>query len=380
MKRYFSFDGRISRGAYLRASFVLFGFSIGIVAVWILLVFAGLTALVFVILLPVYCAVGFAGIALSSRRCHDLNRSMWFMLIPLYGFVLLFARGNKNDNRFGSDPRLGNGGDSTTARHLPKTRTSEKIGIIVATMAISAVLQTATKTFLVEAWHIPTESMERTLTSGDYVLVNKAEFAFSDITTWLHRGDVVTFHYRGDRDEALAPSSVNYIKRCVALPGDMLELRNRMLFVNGTHSAPPATAVISPRAPSAPGAVDGRIFPIGRSWNLDNYGPLRVPKRGDVISLNDSMIAAWTVFILREGHTVSAAQGVVLIDGAPATAYAVEHNYCFVLGDNFYDSVDSRYLGFVSEDDITGKAVMIYWSWDHQHSTIRWNRILQSIH
>ena len=178
------------------------------------------------------------------------------------------------------------------------------------------------KTFIVEAYRIPTGSMEKTLLVGDFLLVNKFLYGaksplnvpFTDIRLPHltmpamrppQRGDVVVFIYPGDRDQLQADEVTNYIKRCVGTPGDTIMVRDKILFVNGEKFfTPPKMQFVSPM-PEPRNQGDPRIFPQGSHWNHDNYGPLRVPAKGDLIPLSESNFAAWEIFIEREGHSPS---------------------------------------------------------------------------
>ncbi len=201
---------------------------------------------------------------------------------------------------------------------------------------------------VVEAYRIPTSSMEDTLLVGDFLLVNKfiygirtpdwlgipfTKIGFSIPHTRLpgfkepKQGDVIVFRY--PRDER-----INYIKRCVAVEGQTVEIRNKKLFVDGKpFNEPPKVKHTDFRI--IPASVNQRdIFPPG-AGNRDNYGPVKVPK-----------------------------------------------DHLFMMGDNRDNSLDSRYWGFLPEKNIVGKALIIYFSWDKNaplyrlHKKIRWNRLL----
>jgi len=101
-------------------------------------------------------------------------------------------------------------------------------------------------------------------------------------------------------------------------------------------------------------------FPAGRGYTRDDYGPIRIPKQGDVIQLTAENFNEWAVFIGREGHEVNA--DLRTIDGKPATSYTVKRDYVFGMGDNRDNSLDSRFWGFIPEEDVVGTPMVVYWS------------------
>jgi len=339
---------------------------------------------------------------------------------------------------------------------------------LIEALLFAAVAALFIKTFIVEAYRIPTGSMETTLKVGDFLLVNKfiydlktptsipftnvrlPHFSLGGMRSPL-KGDIIVFEYPGDRDEIHHDEVVQYIKRCVGVPGDTVEVRDKMLYVNGVefmhppgmhfridlpelsssgihlidsggkggsvplgegfghqlvnvegknsegsnNPYPDVSAEEYFRQPSkfrlnveSKDEADMRIFPQGAMWNHDNYGPLRVPKKGDVVTLDADGYRKWHILIRREGHTIDLVRNQVIVDGKPATSYALERNYYFMMGDNRDNSEDSRFWGFVPEDNIVGQAMVVYWSWDPSIpfsqlfkliGTTRWSRIFHLI-
>lgn len=267
---------------------------------------------------------------------------------------------------------------------------------VLITLAVALFL----KAFVVEAFRIPSSSMEGTLHVGDFLLVNKLAYGirtprFIPLTnfvlpTWYapvfrnpQRGDVVVFEFPGSADYADKGQPVNYIKRCVGLPGDDVEIRDGQVLVNGErfdfpHTATQAQSLGSPNH-------RGRLFPWGAGFTEDQYGPVHVPRKGDRVELTADNLSRWRIIIQGEGHSVGFdVSGGILIDGRPAKEYIVKRNYYFVMGDNRANSLDSRYWGFVPEENLIGEALMVYWSWDpavavsnvwDKLKSIRWGRI-----
>lgn len=238
------------------------------------------------------------------------------------------------------------------------------------------------KTCIAGTYTIPTGSMEHTLLVGDYLLVNQFIYGIktppniplTDIQLPMvtlfpamrkpQRGNIVVFNFPGERDER-QPDEVKYlIKRCVGTPGDIIEVRDKILYVNGEKfPSYPGMQFIHPTAIPADEALSG-MFPHGMRWNPDNYGPLRVPKKGDTLALNANNFSQWSVFIEREGHAAAMKEKTAYVDGKPVTSYTVGRNYYFMMGDNRDNSEDSRFWGFVPEDNIVGQPIAIYFSWD----------------
>lgn len=227
---------------------------------------------------------------------------------------------------------------------------------------------------------VPTGSMENTVMTGDFLFVNK--FLYGPTTPQLipflniplpfykfpgikspEKNDVIVFIYPGDRDQVKADDFVYYLKRCVATAGDNLEIINKKLFVNGKEYTLPEHGKFQRDLPIYPGDKQ-RTFPPGLNYSRDNYGPIRIPKKGDKIKLNPQNIRQWDVFITREKHEVSSTASNVYIDGKIVTEYIVERDYCFAMGDNRDNSLDSRYWGFVPYDNVVGTPIIVYWSWD----------------
>ena len=177
-------------------------------------------------------------------------------------------------------------------------------------------------TFIVQAFEIPSDSMERTLLVGDYLLVNKIAYANGGVWSpllpygTLHRGDIVVFRY------PLHPSQ-HFVKRVVGVPGDRIHLVNKQVFVNGKPLVEPYTIYKSTQRD-----YFRDDFPTTKyiSGNVDPKWWIQMKKLIEDNSL-----------IVPEGHY-------------------------FVLGDNRDDSLDSRYWGFVPQENVVGRPLLIYWS------------------
>jgi signal peptidase I len=157
-----------------------------------------------------------------------------------------------------------------------------------------------------------------------------------------------------------------YLKRCIALPGDIVRIDQRVVFVNGKRLQNPDHAKFLRPASQPADYWSPYIFPRGAKFNEDNYGPIVVPQRGMTLVLNPGTFPPWETFIRREGHAVAMAGGKVLIDGRETSRYTVSRDYVFAMGDNRDNSLDSRFWGFVPLEDVIGTPILVYWSWDPQ--------------
>jgi signal peptidase I len=179
-------------------------------------------------------------------------------------------------------------------------------------------------TNLVQAYVIPTGSMENTLLVGDHVLVDKLAYAPGDPLSRhllpyeeVKRGDIIVFRNP-------VKISENLVKRAMGVPGDRIRLENKQLFVNGKP-------------------VNESGYVIHSSHDLDDY-------RDNFPSQPNVSVPARVIDMLRDNVT----NGELL----------VPPGYVFAMGDNRDNSLDSRYWGFVPRENIIGKPLMIYWSYD----------------
>jgi signal peptidase I len=194
-----------------------------------------------------------------------------------------------------------------------KSRLRENVEAIV----VAIILALFIRTFIVQAFKIPSGSMKETLQIGDHILVNK--FIYGVKLPYLQStlipiknpstGDIVVFEFPEDKDK-------DFIKRVVGVAGDVVEIRNKQVWVNG--SLQQGSFIVN---------SDPHVFP-GNLQPRDNFGPVTVP----------------------------------------------EHSL-FVMGDNRDHSYDSRYWGFVDLKAVKGKAFIIYWSWDKDNFGVRWGRL-----
>ncbi|MCZ6776681.1 MAG: signal peptidase I [Ignavibacteria bacterium] len=236
--------------------------------------------------------------------------------------------------------------------------------------------------FVLASFEVPTGSMEDEIMAGDFLFVNKFIYGGSTPRTipftniripWfrvpafrdVERGDVIVFEFPGQRNQIQSPEFMFYLKRAIGLSGDIVQVVNRVVYVNGKQAPIPRNMKFNNLTKTPPGLADPRIFPKGAPYNEDNWGPVVVPSKGDVINLTLDNLEQWKTFIGREGHAVRVdKEDRILIDGLRATSYTVERNYYFGMGDNRDNSLDGRFWGFIPDDHIIGTPMIVYWSWD----------------
>lgn len=262
---------------------------------------------------------------------------------------------------------------------------------LLATLIMVVFIQS----FFIQGYGTPTGSMLNTILIGDKMFFNQFVYGPSTPRTIPligiltgkdtkipyirfpavrepRRGDIVNFEFPGNRDELESNPYMQYLKRLIGEPGDTIRIINKVLYVNGVLFQNPPNSIFEPRVQPDSSWGDPGIFPKNKKWNSAFYGPLAVPKKGDVVTLTKENFVQWDTFIKREGHKIVLSDGKIFIDGIEKNSYTVERNYYFMMGDNRDNSLDSRFWGFVPRENIVAKALITYWSWD---SSIPWSRI-----
>ena len=242
---------------------------------------------------------------------------------------------------------------------------------------------------VIEAYNVPTGSMETTIKIGDFILGNKfiygirtpdwigipwTNFGFSVPYYRLpgfeqpKTGDVVIFRYPNDKWPGIQigphDPSLNYIKRCIAGPGQTLELIEKDVFIDGVQFELPEYGRASKLNVYDEAYDERMIFPRGIG-NRDYFGPLHIPAAGDTLVFSEINLDHAVNVISLEGHEVQpGSSGHLNIDGESADHYVCEQNHYFMMGDNRDNSHDSRYWGLVPESNIIGEAIVTYLSWE----------------
>lgn len=190
----------------------------------------------------------------------------------------------------------------------------EKKGRWITELIVIVIIVLLIRTFVAQAYNIPSGSMKPTLLVGDFILVNKLVYRFSE----PQRGDIVVFKYPID-------PNIDFIKRIIALPGEEVEVRNNQVFINGKPL--PLIEVGRGEENGVRKVIYEEVLPEGKKHKVQFYEDFPFSKR----------------------------------DFGPVV---VPPNHYFVMGDNRDNSEDSRYWGFVPRENIVGKAFVIYFSGD----------------
>lgn len=394
--------------------------------------------------------------------------------------------------------------DPTKLPPVHKSATREWVDAIIFAVIAASII----RIFLIEAYTIPTSSMEKTLLVGDYLFVSKVSYgpkvpntplAFPFVhhtlpltentrsyLEWIKlpyyrfpglakvkNMDVVVFNYPdgdtlssklqsndsyyrlvrqygrdyvwnnkqyfGDIIARPVDKRENFIKRCIGIAGDTIQIIDRTVYINGKPEQNPGkrqfkyivrtngdpinqknfeklditeniatdnkgtyeltlseasieklrlySNIVSIEPVVEPkGNWDQNIFPFDSlyRWNVDNFGPVWVPKQGVTVPVNISNINFYKrIITVFEGNTLDINNGKIFINGKEATSYTFKMDYFWMMGDNRHNSADSRYWGFVPQDHVVGKAVFVWLSLAPNKSLfdgkIRWNKLLRFV-
>ncbi|WP_103027481.1 signal peptidase I [Salinibacter altiplanensis] len=250
----------------------------------------------------------------------------------------------------------------------------------------------------------------------------------------VQRGDPIVFNYPPD-DEPI-DRKVHYVKRVIGMPGDTLSVQGKLVHINGaslplgrgmqqywtvtksdaryqiprgrmeemgisevrrTDRAETVRVLATPqgarqiRERSWVRSIEPYVlnsdeygelmYPSGQGYTPDNYGPVHIPQKGETVELTAQNWDLYRPVITRyEGHAArQMTDSTFAIDGARTTTYTFRQDYFFAMGDNRDNSQDSRFWGFVPMDHVVGKAVLTYFSWDHEAWLPRFGRIMRPI-
>lgn len=328
-------------------------------------------------------------------------------------------------------------------------------------VSLSFFLVLIIRTFAFEISSVNSPSMEKSLLTGDFILINKLSYGprlpntilsfpflnqrwFSNYISLpyyrlfsepdVERNDVIVFNYPQE-DEYPIDHRTYFVKRCVALPGDSLKIIGGIVYINNKIVEELNTlqfnyhlrsekkidsAFVSAFGLHEGGKIsenndysytltnslfdslknkpfissiqkdveqqnmwDEFVFPYNQKykWNIDNYGSLKVPHKGDTVMIDSTNLCLYERIIsIYEHNKLEIKNDSIYINSKSQSYYIIKQNYYFMMGDNRQNSQDSRHWGFVPEDHIIGKATRIVFSIDKLFGNgIRWNRLFSTI-
>ena len=342
-------------------------------------------------------------------------------------------------------------------------------------IAFAVVAAHILRTFFIEAYTIPTSSMEKSMLIGDFLFVSKLAYgprvpmtpvavplvhhtipgtkkkSYSEIVKVpyhrmkglgdIKRNDCVVFNWPAEKLNRPVDKKENYVKRCVGIAGDKIEIVNGQLMVNDEPQAEPEGmkkqftynvktkgSGLNPKllykkfdiTEGSRGsnmneynlfltdeALEGLnefknvksitqnidttynspqyYFPNNNDhlWNIDNYGPILIPKKGSSIDLTMENIDLYKDIIeIYEENTLKISENNIYINDSLTSSYKFKMNYYWMMGDNRHNSADSRMWGFLPENHVVGKALFVWMSWDKNGkglNKIRWDRLFSSV-
>lgn len=247
------------------------------------------------------------------------------------------------------------------------------------------------------SFRVPSPSMYPTLVPGDYILVNKWLMGARIFDIWeavedkevkihrlpgirkVKRNDVLVFHYPypHKNDSISMDMLLYYVKRCIALPGDTVEIRRGCYWINGTRKDK-RWARMDTRKESS--WEDESQWNVALGWTVQELGPLPVPARGQEVVMDTLAAKMYGRLIAWEQKKpLTVRDGNVCLGDSLIRTYCFKENYYFMGGDNLDNSNDSRYWGLVPEPYIVGVATRVWKSVSPQSGEVRWNRIMKKI-
>ena len=258
---------------------------------------------------------------------------------------------------------------------------------------------------VLSTFRIPTDSMQPALQPGDNILVNKSIMGARIFDIWeaaeekeveihrlpglrkVKRNDVLVFHYPyPHKNDSLSMHLLKYyVKRCIALPGDTMGIRQGHYYIKGIDE--PIGNVDAQKRIARLKADEARCivmeaYPWDKyiNWTIRDFGPLHVPARGQTVTMDSTAVKLYRNLIEWEQKKPLTREGnKVYLGDSLIREYRFQENYYFMGGDNMENSKDSRYWGLLPEPYIVGVATRIWKSVNASTGEMRWNRVMKEI-
>jgi len=426
---------------------------------------------VILLFIPVINLLMFPIIWIETARSFGKNKNIDTILaVATLGFYNFYLNYFAADVNYAEDRNL-------------KPRT--ELGEWVSSIAFAIIAATLVHTYVMQPYTIPTSSLEKSLLIGDFLFVSKFHYGarvpmttvaapmvhdslpFLGVKSYLKkpqlpyfripgfqnikRNEIVVFNWPTDTVQKFFDKSgghfdkpidkkSNYVKRCVGIAGDSLEIRNGYIFINGKQTVLPDRAKpqyihkvvtngqqLNPstlnryevtegrnfgeyyvlnltdknaaklknnplvksisKELTAAGNYNSSIFPHNENyaWSIDNFGPIYIPEAGKTVKLNSKSLPFYKRIIDEyENNDLTINGDDIFINGELATNYTFKQDYYWMMGDNRHNSEDARYWGYVPYDHVVGKPVFIWFSWDTNGqgitNKIRWDRVFTTVH
>jgi signal peptidase I len=426
---------------------------------------------VILLFIPIINLLMFPVIWVETIRSFGFHhRKDTLLTIFTLGFYIFYI------NYFTADPYIEN-------RSLqPRTEAGDWISSIVFAIVAATIIHT----YVMQPYTIPTSSLEKSLLVGDFLFVSKFHYGartpmttvampmvhdtipFLKIKSYLNkpslpylripgfqkikRNDIVVFNWPTDTvryfrdhsgihiDKPIDKKS-NYVKRCVGIPGDSLEIKDGNVYINGEISQMPDRTKIQffytvdtngqqlsertireryhvregmivegkyvlnlsdedankiksnllvksiTKYNEPKGTFDKSVFPHNEQypWSRDNFGPIYIPEAGKTVDLTLATLPLYQRIIEEyENNELKVEGEKILLNGKETTSYTFKQDYYWMMGDNRHNSEDARYWGYVPFDHVVGKPVFVWFSWDSEangiQNKIRWERLFTTVH
>jgi signal peptidase I len=234
---------------------------------------------------------------------------------------------------------------------------SKRVKILIGTLFLGLLLVIGLRLLVFDIYQVPSASMTPTIEPGNYLLVSKAlpevQARIMNKQNPVCKGEIWVFYkpeYHRIKGSGKNFKGLEFVKRCVGLPGDSITIC-KPSFESLTGYAS------SLKQPD----YSRQVFPHNDKlrWTLTKFGPLLVPKKNTRIPLNERNVILYRDIISLEGHTVQFKDGKALLNDIEVSSYSFKSDYFFMMGDNFYDSEDSRLWGLVPESNLIGKVMLV---------------------